>query len=97
MTDITDIDNGYRHWYNFEHRHCGIRYVSPAQRHAGDDRPILQARHALYVQARERNPRRWSGQTRNWSPIDIVTLNPERNIAVAASATPGMTKPRIAA
>lgn len=47
----------FMHWYNHEHRHSSIRYVSPAQRHAGEDRSILQARHALYVQARERNPR----------------------------------------
>ena len=36
------------HWYNHEHRHSGIRYVTPAQRHAGQDRPLLAARHALY-------------------------------------------------
>jgi hypothetical protein len=33
-------------------RHSGIRYVSPQQRHAGDDKAILAARHALYTQAR---------------------------------------------
>jgi putative transposase len=69
----------FAHWYNFDHRHSGIRYVSPAQRHAGDDRAILAARHALYLQARERNPARWSGDTRNWAPIGAVTLNPERD------------------
>ena len=66
-------------WYNFDHRHSGIRYVSPAQRHAGDDHAILAARHALYSKARELNPARWSGDTRNWSPIGAVTLNPERD------------------
>jgi len=35
-------------WYNHEHRHSGIRYVSPAERHAGSDREILGRRHALY-------------------------------------------------
>jgi transposase InsO family protein len=70
------------HWYNFNHRHSGIRYVSPAQRHAGDDRAILAARHALYLQARERNPARWSGATRNWAPIGAVTLNPERDSVI---------------
>ncbi len=65
-------------WYNFDHRHSGIRYVSPAQRHAGDDHAILAARHDLYLKARERNPARWSGDTRNWTPIGAVTLNPER-------------------
>jgi transposase InsO family protein len=66
------------HWYNHEHRHSGIRYVSPAQRHDGRDHAILAARHELYLQARARHPRRWSGATRNWTPIATVTLNPER-------------------
>ncbi len=38
-------------WYNVEHRHSGIRYVSPQQRHAGQDQAILAARHALYREA----------------------------------------------
>ena len=70
-------------WYNVEHRHSGIRYVSPAQRHAGADQAILAARHALYVEARERHPARWSRHTRNWSPAGPVTLNPERESVVA--------------
>ena len=74
-------------WYNHEHRHSGIRYVAPAQRHAGEDRPVLAARHALYRQARERHPRRWSGRTRDWSPIGAVTLNPERDSVIAAAST----------
>jgi len=77
------------HWYNHEHRHSGIRYVSPAQRHAGHDGGILAARHALYCQARQRNPRRWSRGTRNWTPIGAVTLNPEREAIV--NTHPGRT------
>jgi putative transposase len=69
-------------WYNVDHRHSGIRYVSPAQRHAGDDHAILAARHAHYVQARDRNPARWSRDTRDWTPIGAVTLNPERDSVV---------------
>jgi transposase InsO family protein len=72
-------------WYN-HHHHSGIRYVTPAQRHAGEDGPVLAARHALYQQAREANPRRWSGPTRNWTPIGAVTLNPERDSIVAAAS-----------
>jgi putative transposase len=48
--------DGFVHWYNVDHRHSGIRYVSPAQRHAGSDHAILAARHALYSRARELNP-----------------------------------------
>jgi transposase InsO family protein len=72
------------HWYNDEHRHSGIRYVTPAQRHCGADHAILAARHELYLKARERNPTRWSGATRDWTPIDAVTLNPERDSVVSA-------------
>jgi putative transposase len=71
------------HWYNLEHRHSGIRYVSPAQRHAGQDLAILAARHDVYLQARNRNPRRWSGHARNWMPAGPVSLNPERDTVVA--------------
>jgi transposase InsO family protein len=70
-------------WYNVEHHHSGIRYVSPAERHDGRDVAILAARHALYQEARERNPARWSGSTRDWSPVGVVTLNPERDAVVA--------------
>jgi transposase InsO family protein len=73
------------HWYNHDHRHSGIRYVSPAQRHAGEDHAILAARHALYTRAREAKPARWSGSTRNWSPMGPVTLNPERDSVVMAN------------
>jgi len=75
------------HWYNQEHRHSGIRYVTPAQRHAGQDGPVLAARHAVYQDARQRNPQRWSGSTRNWTPAGAVTLNPERDIVVRAATS----------
>ena len=78
-------------WYNHEHRHSGIRYVTPAQRHAGHDRTLLAERHAIYQAARERNPRRWSGATRNWTPITVVALNPERD----SFALPLTSPPRL--
>jgi putative transposase len=82
-------------WYNVDHRHSGIRYVSPAQRHDGADQPILAARHALYTKARELNPARWSGATRNWSPVLAVTLNPERESVINTHV--GETFKRLAA
>lgn len=80
------------HWYNHDHAHSGIRYVSPAQRHAGEDVALLAARHALYQEAQQRHPRRWSGPTRNWSPIAAVTLNPERETATNAAFDPSTEK-----
>jgi putative transposase len=62
-------------WYNQEHRHGGIKFVTPQQRHLGQDVQLLQKRPALYPQAREKNPNRWSRNTRNWSPVTEVHLN----------------------
>ena len=76
------------HWYNHDHAHSGIRYVSPAHRHAGEDVAILAARHVLYQEAKAQHPRRWSGANRNWSPITVVTLNPEREAVVNAALDP---------
>lgn len=66
-------------WYDTEHRHSSIRYVTPAERHAGKDVAILQRRDALYARARARRPDRWSGEARNWTPIGAVHLNPRNN------------------
>ena len=71
-----DWVQGFVRWYNHEHRHSGIRFVTPAERHAGNDTEILNRRHALNEQARSRNPSRWSGKTRNWEPVGSVALNP---------------------
>lgn len=86
-------------WYNYEHKHSGIRYVSPAQRHDGHDQRVLANRHAVYQRARQRHPRRWSGATRNWTPITTVTLNPERDSVINANlhATIDRHKPILAA
>ena len=77
---------GFVRWYNHDHRHSGIRFVAPAQRHAGQDHALLQSRDALYQVARERHPRRWSGPTRNWQPIRVVTLNPDSRNSFAVTA-----------
>lgn len=83
LDDAREWARQFVHWYNFNHRHSGIRYVSPAQRHAGEDRKILAQRHAVYLQARERNPSLWSRHTRNWNPVEAVALNPERDVVIS--------------
>lgn len=65
-------------WYNTVHRHSAIRFVTPDERHHARDKQILSNRQRLYQRARENHPERWSGQTRNWEPVEAVTLNPIR-------------------
>lgn len=62
-------------WYNNHHRHSGIKFVTPMQRHRGLDADILTKRKTVYEQAKANNPLRWSGRTRDWSRINLVELN----------------------
>ena len=76
-------------WYNTEHRHSGIRFVTPAQRHAGEDTAILALRTAVYEKAKQTHPDRWRGRaTRDWAPIGTVWLNPDRGGNTLAELLP---------
>lgn len=73
----------FTEWYNTEHRHSRIKFVTPEQRHTGKDKEILAKRRDVYTKARKVKPERWSQDTRNWDQIKLVELNPE-NKKVAA-------------
>lgn len=62
-------------WYNTEHLHSSINFVTPDSRHQGDDLAILKKRDHVYAQARLANPTRWSSRCRDWSPAGEVVLN----------------------
>lgn len=84
FTDIAHARNWvtrFVRWYNNEHRHSTINFVTPAQRHAGLHQVLLAARASVYNAARKANPLRWTGSTRNWLPIKEVHLNPDRTIS----------------
>lgn len=66
-------------WYNYEHKHSGIKFVTPVQRHTGLDKQILENRKRVYELAKARHPERWTGSTRDWLLPDKVWLNPERS------------------
>ena len=67
-------------WYNTQHLHSSIRFVTPEDRHTGRDVEILVARQAVYNAARTERPGRWSGAARDWDPIRDVRLNPESTV-----------------
>jgi len=81
-------------WYNTEHLHSAIRFVTPSSRHLGKDPAILAKRVTVYEKAKRLNPQRWSGPTRNWSPITEVFLNPKNHKSeIQAEFTIDMTTP----
>ena len=65
-------------WYNEQHRHSAIGFVTPGQRHRGEDKALLRARDRLYQASRAQHPNRWSGNTRVWHYVPAVWLNPPK-------------------
>lgn len=69
---------GFVRWYNDEHLHSGIKFVTPSQRHSGKDREILAQRQRVYQHAKTKHPERWSRDIKDWSLVTEVHLNPEK-------------------
>jgi transposase InsO family protein len=69
----------FTRWYNYEHKHSKLRFVTPHQRHTGQDQLILAKRKERIEAAKAANPSRWGKrEVRNCEPIGPTTLNPER-------------------
>lgn len=70
-------------WYNTEHLHSAIRFVTPSSRHQGLDKAILQQRRVVYEKAKRLNPLRWSGppETGRRSPKSISIRKSRRSKA----------------
>lgn len=74
ITEARDWAYRFVNWYNTEHLHSSIRFVTPEDRHTGKDIVILANRHRIYQQAQSKHPERWTGKTRNWEPDTQVIL-----------------------
>ena len=67
------------HWYRYEHHHSGIKFLTPAERHAGKSAEILANRIRVYEAAKTEHPERWNGRSiRDWSDIKEAYLNPDK-------------------
>lgn len=44
--------------YDHEHRHSGMRFVTPAERHRGEDHAIRAERKEVYAAAKQRRRER---------------------------------------
>ncbi|PMH37960.1 integrase, partial [Vibrio sp. 10N.286.49.B3] len=47
-------------WYNTEHKHSRLNYVTPSERHSGKDAEILRKRAKVLMAHRQAKPERWS-------------------------------------
>jgi putative transposase len=72
----------FTRWYNNEHKHSKLRFVTPEQRHSGLDKVILAERKARMEAAKAAHPSRWGTRdVRNCTPVGPTTLNPEKEQA----------------
>ena len=71
-------------WYNNEHRHSGIGYITPNQRHSGEGIKVMQKRNRTILSAYSKNPERWSKTPSLWKEKEIVYLNPSRETREAS-------------
>ncbi len=89
--DTVSITREWTHtfvrWYNHEHKHSALNFVTPHERHTGMDQDILSRRKTVYLAARERHPERWSGNIRNWDLPEEVWLNPTKEKTTLESKT----------
>jgi len=76
INDARKWVTGFQHWYNDVHRHSSLKFVTPNQRHEGQDVDILKNRKLIYEEAKSKRPERWTRSTRNWEAEDVVYLNP---------------------
>ena len=68
-------------YYNNDHHHSSLKFITPNQRHDGLSQDILNKRKKILQAAKSKNPERWTGPIQNCTLEDIVWLNPtkERN------------------
>lgn len=95
ILDARQWSEKFVRWYNNEHLHSALKFVTPQQRHSGADKTIRANRHLVYQIAKAQYPERWSGQTRDWSLPDAVTLNPNKKNrldSIAASNDDDLTQ-----
>ena len=78
LASARDWVEDFTRWYNEEHQHSKLNFVTPSERHQGKDKKLLAKRKEVLEKARERHPTRWSGEVRNCEAVGAVTLNPDK-------------------
>jgi len=83
-------------WYNEEHLHSGLDYVTPSCVHAGAHHELFARRNALLEAHRQRHPKRHAGRRKVYGIPDVVRLKhrvPQQEPPVSTTKT---RKPKVA-
>jgi putative transposase len=66
---------GFVHWYNYEHKHSSIGYVTPQERHLGRSNLIFKKRNEVMKKHRIEKSCRWGKKVFMWKSTQVVYLN----------------------
>ena len=73
----------YFNWYNHEHYHSGILWLTPRAVHYGEAAIILQKRHGVLMQAYQRNSVRFHNHAPRLKHLpDAVYINPPQSVEI---------------
>jgi len=78
LSKTRDWAESFVDWYNKKHKHSKLNFVTPTERHQGEDQEILAARKLVLEAAKIVNPYRWSGEVRDCKPKGPTMLNPDK-------------------
>lgn len=70
-----DYFKGYFHDYNFTYKHSRIQFITPAEKHYGEEENILNLRNKMIIDFQKNNPHRYTRPPKKFSPILKVTIN----------------------
>ncbi|ACF47106.1 Integrase catalytic region [Prosthecochloris aestuarii DSM 271] len=79
LEDARSWMGDFVHWYNTEHLHSSIGYVTPHQMRHGQAESIFELRNEEINQARQLHPERWGSRpAKQWIVNREVVLNPDK-------------------
>lgn len=80
----------YFNWYNYEHYHSGILWLTPSAVHYGKAMTVLQRRHSVLTQAYQRNPARFHNHAPRLKQLpDAVYINPPQSVEINSGQNKG--------
>lgn len=73
--------------YNNSHSHSGMHFITPQQVRSGQYESIINNRNQVMMEAKSRNPQRWSRHVKQLPEEHIVTLNAMNLTGVSVKKT----------
>jgi len=85
LTEAESFCQQFFRWYNTEHYHSGIAWLTPETVHAGRSNAVFERRFQTLKQAFKQNPARFNNKAPTMKKLpDAVYINPPQTISISA-------------